>query len=836
MTHPATAVGKTTRVKLVIDGKNVETHGGRTILQAASENGIYIPTLCYLKKLRPIGSCRVCSVEVEGNKGPVMSCVTPVSTGMVVKTDTKWIQDYRRQMIRFILVNHPLDCTVCERSGQCALQNKTVEFNIADQIFFTAEARAKQKPADWGVIRYDPNLCIMCERCVRVCHEVQGVLAYKIDGTGITARINTQDGKPLNCDFCGQCVAVCPVGSLSSGVTLPVRSWEVTRTKSICPHCAVGCSALVETKRNLVARIVSDDDDGVNTGALCARGRFGFQAYQSKARLTAPTERSGGEAKKIAWDAALDLVAGRLKEIKEKHGPDSVAVIASERISNEEAYLLQKVFRAGLGVNRLDTLSNMRNRTLNSGLFLRFGGLAPVIPYSMMEKAGSFLAFGCDMEKENPVIANMARMVMRDKGTRLYTANARNISFFPDPSLSVRYEYGAEAELASALANGAAKPAGGVDGAKVSALAEALRVDGSPLIFIGKEIHDHPKSADIVAAILELAAKLGGWALLYREYANTQGTNDMGLSPANLPGYVKISHLASQAHYAAKWGVTLGNLTVNENDIFADLEAGKIKGLLVVGADPANHYPEGASALAAMGKAEFLAVVESFETPSSRIAHVVLPAAVTVEKDGSYTNNEGRPQMFIRAALPMGESRPEWEIFREIGLRFGLKLGYKSAPEITGEIAGSVNGYEGLTAALLANGGGFASYPSEAGKGGLMDASRQKDPRNAEYPLLMLTGNSLFHLDALSHNSPALNGIEPGVFAEISPEDAASCGLADGMAVIVETAKGSLKAVARVTKRSPKGVVFVPKGFEAAPALTLIGRGDGAAAARIRKA
>ncbi|MDH4184595.1 MAG: molybdopterin-dependent oxidoreductase [Nitrospinota bacterium] len=835
MSHTESAMEKNPRVKLVIDGRTIEARGGQTILEAASAHGIHIPTLCYLKKLRPIGSCRVCSVEVEGNRGPVMSCVTPVTDGMVVKTDVKWIQDYRRQMIRFILVNHPLDCPVCERSGQCSLQNRTVEFNVADQLFFT-EGHQKQKVVNWGVIRYDRNLCVMCERCVRVCHEVQGVKAYKIDGTGITAKINTQDGKPLDCDFCGQCVAVCPVGALNSGVVLPVRSWEVARTRSICPHCAVGCSVMVESKNNMVARIAADDDKGVNNGNLCARGRFGFGAYQSKARLQAPVARAGQQARETSWSAALDEVAGKLKAIREAHGPDSVAVIASERMSNEEAYLLQKVFRAGLGVNRIDTLSNMRNRSLNSGLFGQFGAAAPVIPYSMMAKAGSFLAFGCDMEKENPVVANMARMVMRDKGTPIYIANTRNISFFPDPTIAARYEYGAETELISALAESGAKSAAGVDGAVVSAMAQALKRDGSPLIFIGKEIHDHPRSAQIVAALLDLASRLGGWALLYREYANSQGVNDMGLSPANLPGYMKVAEKDSMAHYSARWGAALDGLKVNEDDIFADLEAGKIKGLLVAGVDPSSHYPEGSAALAAMAKAEFLAVVESFETPVTRIAHVVLPAAVTVEKDGSYTNNEGRPQVFIKATTPMGQAKPEWEIFQELGTRLGMKGACRSAIEITGEIAAVVKGYEGLTAARLAEGEVFASYPSEAANAGAANGAKAVDGRNGDYPLLMLTGNSLFHLDALSHMSPALNSIEPRVFAEVSPEDAAGAGIADGAEVIVESASGTLQAIARVTRRSPRGVVFVPKGFESAPALALVKRGNGVAAIRLRNA
>ena len=829
MTNPAATTEKSATVKLVLDGKNVEARKGETILEVATANGVHIPTLCYMKKLNPIGSCRVCSVEVEGNSGPVMSCVTPVVDGMQVRTDTDLIKRYRQQMIRFILVNHPLDCPVCERSGECSLQNRTMEFNVADQLFFTTD-HEREKVVDWGVIRYDRNLCVMCERCVRVCHEIQGVSAYRIDGTGIKAKINTQDGSPLDCDFCGQCVAVCPVGALNSGVVLPARSWEVQRTRSICSHCAVGCALSVETKTNMVARISSVDGVGVNDGNLCSRGRFGVQAYQSKGRLAAPESRFNGESRTLSWDAALDETANRLKAIVEKHGPDSVAVIAGERLTNEDAYILQKVFRAGLAANRIDTLSNIRNRKLNSGLFGAYGASAPLVPYSTMEKAGCFLSFGCDMEKENPVIANMARVVMRDKGTGLYIANSRNVGFMPDPKARIRYEYGAEVELAAKLAD----PASAKDA--VADMARALAGHGSPLIFIGKEIHDHPNSENIMAALTALASKLNGWTLLYREYANTQGTNDMGLSPANFPGYARVDDKEAVAHFESKWGLELDPLFVREEDIFADLESGKIKGLLVAGADPATHFPNGGAALAAMAKAEFLAVVDSFRTPTTEIAHLILPSCVSVEKDGTYTNNEGRAQAFSRAVTPTTDSRPEWRIFQELGQRFGLVRTYSATAKITEEIADAVKAYEGFTMARLAGEGGLAAYPGAAPSGFKFDKAHTKDIRTKEYPMLLLTGNSLFHLDSLSRASDALNGIEPHALVEISAEDAKEAGIIDGAEVAVESALGSVMAVARVDGRSPRGVAYMVKGFENAPALRLVERGQGAAAARIRKA
>ncbi|VAX23999.1 NADH-ubiquinone oxidoreductase chain G, partial [hydrothermal vent metagenome] len=623
-----TTTVSTGNVTLNINGSSIEVSKGTTILEAASQNDIRIPTLCYLKKLLPIGSCRVCSVEIEGVDKPVMSCVTPVVEGMNVTTESDALSLFRKQMIQFILVNHPVDCPVCERSGECKLQNRTYEFSVTDQMFFTTEYE-KPPVKDWGVIRYDGSLCIMCERCVKICREIQGANALVIDGSGNEAKINTVDGDPLDCDFCGQCVSVCPVGALNSGIVLSARSWEVTRTESVCAHCAVGCSYNVEVKSNRIVRINSNDDIGINNGNLCARGRFGFEAFQSNNRIETPMMREGNTRHIATWDSALNEVVGRLEEIKEKYGPESIAVIASEKITNEDAYMIQKVFRAGFGVNRLETLSNMRVPVLNSGIFDEFGSSTPIAGYDEIWKAGSFISFGCDGANENPVIANMVRVAMRDKGTNLYVINVRDTEFFPAPRMQVQYNYGSESALVAALLRklvdkcgvadkgGFASSTGSasfVDVIKTSGvsiddmeeLAERIAKDGPPLIFIGKEIHDHPASIDIVKALTNLAGLLGGKALLYREYSNSQGTNDMGLSPVNFPGYIKVDNAQAVSHYSEKWGADIPALSSGGGDIIKDISDGKIKAVVLVGVDPQVHFPDGEAVSRSLSEAPFV--------------------------------------------------------------------------------------------------------------------------------------------------------------------------------------------------------------------------------------
>jgi formate dehydrogenase alpha subunit len=549
---------KSESVKFTLDGQSVEVKRGTTILEAATDRGVYIPTLCYLKKLLPIGSCRVCSVEVEGVNGPVMSCNTPVSDDMSVTTKSDSLAEYRKQMMQFILVNHPVDCPICERSGECSLQDRTFEFNASWQAFETEDFK-KTPVLDWAALRYDKDLCIMCERCVKICHEIQGFTALEIDGTGNEAKINTVTKEKLDCDFCGQCLSVCPVGAISSAIILSVRSWEINKVESICPHCAVGCSYQIDLKLGKIVRISSDDDIGINNGNLCARGRFGFEAFDSDQRLNTPLSLNGVKQEPIAWEEAIGNVVEKLKEIKQKHGPQSVAVLASENLTNEDAYMLQKVMRTGLGINHIDTMSNMVNSDLNAQMFDNYGSSSQIVNYDEIGKAGSLFMFGCDAANENPVIANMIRTVMRDKGTPLFSANSKDTSdFFPRPDTMMLYKYGTEAQLVASLikavtdgeiggldpnsmADCVDDPAGlvksaefadikeaakitGVDLQAIEQTAKALAAKGAPLILIGKEIHDHHASQEIIRALSNLANLTGGKTLVYREHCNSQGT------------------------------------------------------------------------------------------------------------------------------------------------------------------------------------------------------------------------------------------------------------------------------------------------------------------------
>lgn len=829
-------------VTIVLDGKTVTVPKGTTILATAQANGVYIPTLCYMKKLNPIGSCRICSVEVAGLADPIMSCVTPVSEGMAVTTQSDKLTTYRQDMLRFILTNHPLDCPVCERSGECQLQNKTFEMKVLS-AFATAE-RKKVPRSDWSLLRYDRNLCIFCERCVKVCWEVQGFGALAIDGNGYAAVIKPTTGERLDCDFCGQCLSVCPVGAISSGVVFSARSWEVGKTQAVCPHCAVGCSFHVNVKKGELVRVTSDDDIGVNNGNLCARGRFGFGFHQSGERLTTPVLKHGDVHTTISWEVAMSVMAEKLDEIKTKHGAGSIAVIGGETLSNEDAYLLQKVFRGGLGASLIDNTANMRTPALHEGVFDTFGASAPLASYEEIGKAGSFVFFGCDAEKENPVIANMVRPLMRDKDTPLYIMNARNVAFTPKARARVRFNYGAETALiagviraltegpdsvkadalsvksANTLSVESAARASGVSADDIKRIAVELKKAGSPLIFMGSEVYSHPKGVEIVKGLSNLAAILGGKTILYREYCNTQGVNDMGLTPGHLPGYAKAD---------AK--------TTGSGDVFARILDGRVKAVVIAGADPAFLGADTGRVAKALASAEFVAVTSPFMTQTARLANLVLPSSTSAERDGTYTNNEGRVQLTRKAVPQVGESKPDWVIFRDLNRRMGVETHYANAWDVLAEIGGNVPGYEGITHESLSNGGKLVSYPKRGGSaGGFEFDVKAMDAVGGDYPVTAIVGNSLFHLGVFSPRCAPLKDADRSAWVEVGAEDAASCGLANGDIAVIQSRTGSMKAKVKVTKRSPKGVVFVMKNDEGAPGMSLAPADGGAVCVRIKKA
>ncbi len=344
-------------MKLTIDGKICEARDGQTILQVARENGIYIPTLCYLADLSPTGACRICLVEVEGMKTLPASCTTPATEGMKVKTNTKRVQDARRFVVELLVSCHPLDCMTCEKTGDCTLQNLAYELEVTGTRM---EGEKHDYPIDTSnpfIIR-DYNKCILCQKCVRVCDEVQNINAIKNSYRGFDTKVATAyDGllQDSNCVFCGQCVQVCPVGALTEKKSKGKgRAWELQKVRTTCPYCGVGCQLNLHVKGEQIVKITAVEDASPNKGRLCVKGRFGYDFIYSEDRLTTPLIKENGEFRKASWDEALDLVSNKFKQIIAESGPDAIAGVSCARSINEDSYQMQKLFRAVIGTNNID--------------------------------------------------------------------------------------------------------------------------------------------------------------------------------------------------------------------------------------------------------------------------------------------------------------------------------------------------------------------------------------------------------------------------------------------------------------------------------------------------
>ncbi len=818
-------------ISIVIDGKAAQVEKGTMILAAARSNGAYIPTLCYLEKLKPIGSCRLCSVEIEGIAAMVMSCKTPVAEGMKITTDNERIKKYRQDMMRMILVNHPLDCPVCERSGECKLQNRTFDLEVTGHTWSTA-GFAKQPVVDWGLIQYDQNLCIMCERCIKVCREVQGFAAYKIDGTGYDSKINTVTEEKLDCDFCGQCISVCPVGALSSGMYFSGRSWEMTRTATVCPHCAVGCTYVMNTKNGKIVRVTSDDFIGINNGNLCSRGRFGYEFIQNESRLATPLVKTGHGFKAVTWETAIADAAEKLAGYKDKYGKDSCVGIGSERGANEDNYVFQKFFRDVLGSGNIDNIANMINPDVCSKRFETFDDFSLSSSYDEFDDMELAVFIGADGSNENPVVSNLIRKAGMDHDVEVAVAYSREGVFLPEPRLQLPYDYlemyGFTVNLlASAIAdvkNSGAFPGGITPDAecaatvtkaakkeklddalagKIATLVQLIRSRGKTVFLIGQEAQKHPQSSAIIQNTVNLAKLAGGKVMLLREYGNTQGVNDMGVAPNMLPGYIAEER---------------DNLKA-EADIIELMESGKVKALVILEEDVLRRYYDAERFRKAMEKVEFKLLVSQFYNKTSPFVDMMLPATTLAETDGTVTSLEGRCQKSVKVVDNVGQSRAGWKIFADLASAMGSDFGYEQSGDVTSEIAAEVPLYGEVD-----KGNVLIDYSRLVKNSPALKWAEPPAIKDVKSDFIVLQDYSLFGLGTYTDFCPSLRPLlgkpkadlhlQGKPFVELHPEDAGTIGAADGSLIKLKFAEGEWTGQLRLKSRVKKGTIRVPEEMD----------------------
>jgi NADH-quinone oxidoreductase subunit G len=704
-------MGEQRQIKLTIDGRETVVGPGTLVIDAAKRMGIEVPSFCYYPGLTLQAACRMCLVEVEKAPKLQTACTLVAVDGMVVRTDSEPVHQARKDMLEFLLTNHPLDCPVCDKGGECELQDMTFRYGADTSRF--VEIKIHQPEEKWSpAVYFDAPRCILCFRCVRVCDEGMDVKALGVGSRGVYSVIIPNAGDKLDCEECGMCIDICPVGALTSGTyRYRTRPWEMKYVGTPCTHCSNGCKTTLSVRNNEVIRGNNRDLSGINKEFLCAKGRFGFDYLNHADRLRLPLVRSNGGLHPASWEQTMRTAAERLKAVHEKHGPGAVGFIGSNRTSNEENYLLARLARATLGTNNLD-----HHRTADyAGLAAALGAAAGQarLPMEALAQAKAILLVGNDPTVQNPLVAWQIRTAVRLAGARLYIINSAEIKLRRQARQFVRVTAGEEAAAVCYLATGKDAPTGEAKAA-LDELKKVLGGESDVAIVFGAEL-----AGRAIADLVAFGSSLPGTAryMPLGDYVNSRGAAEMGLLPGYLPGYAPVADAAARQKWEKLWGAPLAAQPgLDARRMLEAAAAGRLKALYVVGANPVKTFGLAKDALAGL---ELLVVQELFPTETTAHADVVLPALSAYEKDGTVTNTAGDIQMLRKALDTMGP-RTDFDILRILShqmaqLGLGKPVAARTPEAVFEEIRQNVPGYQMSLAALLAGGAEATAAAMPAG-------------------------------------------------------------------------------------------------------------------------
>ena len=847
-------------VNLTIDGKSVSVPKDTTILEAARQVDIHIPTLCWLDKISTTGACRVCAVEIEGVDRPMTACNTPVKEGINVTTQSEKLRKTRKQIMELILVNHPLDCPVCDAGGECDLQDICYELDVVRQEF-QADDVNPETINHWPLIQQVPNRCILCEKCVKVCHELIGADALFVNDKGDRAFI---DKKVENCTYCGNCVSVCPTGTMiSKPFKFKARPWTLRKVPSVCTYCPSQCQIDLNVLNNEVLRVTSDNEGTTNNGTLCVGGFFGYSYINSKERLTEPAI----EQKPVSWDTAFERVVADVERIKKESGSSAIAGFASPRLTNEENYLFQKLFRAAIGSNNIDTEARFGAlralRALNKGLGLRGASNR----MDVIGNADAVLVFGADPTAESPAVDWKIQDAVRRNNGKLVIANMRQIHLTQFAESQLSYKPGSEIALANGLgrllldrgylgednlqstvANFAELKADltAVDLPKVikttglsqETLEQAADIIGRAekvVVVFGADVSKSAFGTSKVAAVANLAILSGalnadGGVFPLDEKGNMQGVLNMGVYPEDLPGFQPYA--TNKDKFAKAWNCDLPAGGLDADGILQEIEAGTIRFLYLAATNP-QSFPNSGRWLKALEKVEVLVVQDIFPSEITQLATVVLPGSSYAEKTGSFTSLDQTVRSFNSAIRPIGQSREDGEIFAELHGRLSKTPVTLSRSSIFSEVCKLTSLYEGAS---------FLDDERHTCLQKLYQVSKQR----LQYQLItavdgtdglqLLTGTSAGHFGTTSTRSAAPLEVEPEGLLQVNAEDAQAAGVADGDKLKLTSAMGSTIGKVLISESVPKGLIFAPYNFTALGIQQLIPDGDNLTSVQIVKA
>jgi NADH-quinone oxidoreductase subunit G len=718
-------------VTVTIDGRTIEAAKGELVIAAAERNGIYIPRFCYHPRMTPVGMCRMCLVEIDTGRGPALqpSCMIECGDGMSVATESDATRKAQEGVLEFLLANHPLDCPVCDKGGECPLQDQTMSYGPGESRF-VEEKRHFEKPIFISeLVLLDRERCILCDRCTRFADEVAGDPLIHFMDRGSQTQVNTFPDHPFASYFSGNTVQICPVGALTATpYRFKARPWDLEQAESTCTSCSVGCRVVVQSSRNRVLRYLGVDVDAVNWGWMCDKGRFDFEAVNSEERLGAPLVRDAGLLLKPAtWNVALGRAASAIRTGLDRSGPDGFAVLGGSRLTNESAYAWTKLAKGVIGSDHVDA-------QLGDGLPAEAVlGLPRATIDDACRPGGGVLLIGPDPKEELPVLYLRLRHAVRNAGVKVVELASTRTSATDELAVeSLRYQPGhalsvVRSLLAAEDGGGRSRPPGaGKDPAAVGgvlaeqiAAAAALLADRPLTVIVGRaNLAESGRSIAAAAAAVHHARPDARFLSALRR-GNVHGALELGMSPGLLPGRVTLD--AGRDWFAERWPTLPAGRGLDAAGILRAAADGKVDTLVLLGADPLADFPDRDLAERGMAGARTLISIDQFLTESVKQADVVLPAAGYAEVDGTTTNLEGRVSTVSRKVTPPGTAQADWMIAVDLAARLGSDLGLESPGRIGAEIAAMAPAFAGLTHDVLVSPDGrdgvVVALPARRGNG-----------------------------------------------------------------------------------------------------------------------
>lgn len=852
-------------VRLMIDGQEILVEKGTLLIEAAKQIGIQIPHFCYHPKLKPDANCRMCLVQIEKMPKLQTSCSTPVAEGMVVKTNSTIVKEAQFGVMEFILANHPLDCPICDQGGECHLQDLAHVYSPAMSEFEEVK-RIFVKEYFSPVIEKEMNRCIQCMRCVRYCDEVMDVRALGGIGRGDMTEIGVFPAKTLDCEFCGGCVQICPVGAFVNRLPLyEFRPWQLHKTDTICNYCGDGCLITLETRDQKVVKVSSKVGVGRNEGDLCAKGFFGYEFVNHPDRLKKPLLKKEGKLTEVIWDEALDTVAERLNQIKAEHGPNAIGGLITARCTNEELYLFQKFMRLAIGTNSID--SSVRYGHIHAAQAMKriLGTNRWTCSYEDIVQAEAILLVGTDITEANPVVGLKVKEAERHRGAKLITLEPYQRNVAPISNIVNRATHplqlaaGSEWEAVTGMIKALIedhlvdeavktahaaylsqltqavgrtswnqiKDATGLSADSFKAAAKTLAQATRGVILFGSGVTRGTKGFETVTNLLDLAILAGkvnregcGVAPLTEEN-NEQGAVEMGAVPGWLPGLREVASSEARSQVAAVWREEIPQEAgATFLEMIERARRGEIKALYLVGENPIGTLPSSMKVSEALENLELLISQDLFLTQTGEIASVVLPASSYAEKEGTFTNHEGRVQKVRQAFGPIGGSRPDGEIFMDLARLIGYPLEYDSPRAVFQEIQRLIPRYQvavWTAERRQAVAAALNRYLDQDFSKDLSQRYALPTPTTNGDPYALILGPMLFHSGKLSLKSEGLLGLTKEGRLQINKEDAERLGVKDGDSVRVASAQGQVEVKVKINSKLPAGLLFFPVHFNQPP-------------------